>query len=62
MIRPAIPFPSVEDDGVMAFRLGRRAQVYRPNGFAFCPYDRGTTLHANWVQGYAKAFNALTRS
>lgn len=62
MIRPAVPFPSVEDDGFKAFGIGRRAKVYRPYGFAFCPYDRGTTLHANWAQGYAKAFTALTRS
>jgi hypothetical protein len=55
-------FPSVEDDGVMAFRIGRRANLYRPYGFAFCPYDRGTTLHANWLQGYARAFNAVSRS
>lgn len=62
MITPALCIPSVEDDGFAAFQLGRRAGIYRPYGFAFCPYDRGTTLHANWVKGYAKAFNSVTRS
>ncbi|WP_454751665.1 hypothetical protein [Cupriavidus necator] len=62
MTQPLLNIPSIEDDGFKAFQIGRRATAYRPYGFAFCPHDRGTTLHANWVKGYAKAFNAVPRS
>lgn len=62
MIRPLVPYASVEDDGFEAFGIGRRAKVYRPYGFAFCPYDRSTTLHANWVKGYARAFESVSQS
>jgi len=60
---PLVRLHEVENEGVQAFRLGRKLKTHALwYGFAFCPYALGSVLHANWVQGCAKAFDALTRS
>lgn len=62
MNKPALALPSIEDEGARAFQVGRRVASYLPYGFAFCPYKPGSTMHDNWVRGYVKIFDAVSRS
>lgn len=57
-----LALPSIEDEGARAFQIGRRVSTYRPYGFAFCPYKPGSTMHDNWICGYVKIFDAVSRS
>jgi ribosome modulation factor len=57
-----LALPTTEDEGALAFQIGRRAKLYRPYGFAFCPYHQGTTQRINWLRGYQRIFEAVSRS
>lgn len=59
---PALALPTIEDEGARAFQIGRRLHLYRPYGFAFCPYKPGSTQRINWLRGYARIFEAVSRS
>lgn len=58
---PALALPTIEDEGARAFQTGRRMKLYRPYGFAFCPYQQGSAQRINWLRGYTRIFDAVSR-
>lgn len=53
MSEPLIRLPEVENEGAAAFERGRRQCTDALHyGFAFSPYEHGSVLHANWLNGY----------
>ncbi|MEL6466581.1 MAG: hypothetical protein AAFY43_00470 [Pseudomonadota bacterium] len=56
-----LALPTVEDEGALAFQIGRRLHIYRPYGFAFCLYKFGSVPHDKWVRGYTRIFEAVSR-
>ena len=50
--KPTIEVPAIRREGQDAMLNGRRMRApEHPEGFTFCPYERGTIEHANFMAG-----------